>query len=617
VWTPLDCAAASGSLRCVKILLDNDSPVDPLDKKNTTPLHLAAQNGHAKIVSLWLENGADITITNLRNENALEIAVYHGKRSVVEAILDSEDWRSALRTTSIIEDYRGNIVPNTPIRRLIRTFPDLAEKVFDLCITITTINKSKYSRNIKRTMELDFEFIDDAYNLTAASEGGEGKTTRFDCCDVDEEGAIIPFDTAYNSNGAIRMDNHPLMLMTEKKGRFLLLHPLCVALVRNKWKAFGRYIYYIQLVMYLCYLVSITSYTLLTLNEQTFPDNNTCYIKTTGRDQALLDSGKGGLQWVFRILVFVFSGVGILFEFQQLIRMQSRYFSLSNTVDWFLYVVSVCFVANIDIDIAFDRCCGPKCWQWPGGALILTLSWLNMLGYIRQLPYFGIYVIMFFDVLKTVMKLSLLMGVFVLAFGLGFNILLVQQPAFEDSGISVLKTLVMATGEFEFEGMFVDTLLPFPGATVFLFVVFVVVMGIIMMNLLVGLAVDDIKEVQDNAQLKKLAAQVKHILELEKVLPMSMVKRLTQNKINFDDNKQTAIFKLRDVVSKRNIWETMNEKENNVDEGTEVKGINNHLDSLREDVFEQMGNLRVDLAAQIGLLRQEITRLREVQQTNL
>ena len=34
-------------------------------------------------------------------------------------------------------------------------------------------------------------------------------------------------------------------------------------------------------------------------------------------------------------------------------------------------------------------------------------------------------------------------------------------------------------------------------------------MGIIMMNLLVGLAVDDIKEVQDNAQLKKLSAQVK------------------------------------------------------------------------------------------------------------
>ena len=50
--------------------------------------------------------------------------------------------------------------------------------------------------------------------------------------------------------------------------------------------------------------------------------------------------------------------------------------------------------------------------------------------------------------------------------------------------------------------------LPFPGATIVLFVVFVVVMAIIMMNLFVGLAVDDIKEVQEHAELKKLASQV-------------------------------------------------------------------------------------------------------------
>ncbi len=51
--------------------------------------------------------------------------------------------------------------------------------------------------------------------------------------------------------------------------------------------------------------------------------------------------------------------------------------------------------------------------------------------------------------------------------------------------------------------------LPFPGATVFMFVIFVLVMAIIMMNLLVGLAVDDIKEVQDHAELKKLSSQVR------------------------------------------------------------------------------------------------------------
>ena len=40
------------------------------------------------------------------------------------------------------------------------------------------------------------------------------------------------------------------------------------------------------------------------------------------------------------------------------------------------------------------------------------------------------------------------------------------------------------------------------------FVVFVLIMPIIIMNLLVGLAVDDIKTVQENAILKRLAMQV-------------------------------------------------------------------------------------------------------------
>ena len=41
-----------------------------------------------------------------------------------------------------------------------------------------------------------------------------------------------------------------------------------------------------------------------------------------------------------------------------------------------------------------------------------------------------------------------------------------------------------------------------------LFVVFVLVMGIVVMNLLVGLAVDDIKEIQENAELHQLSLNV-------------------------------------------------------------------------------------------------------------
>ncbi len=72
-----------------------------------------------------------------------------------------------------------------------------------------------------------------------------------------------------------------------------------------------------------------------------------------------------------------------------------------------------------------------------------------------------------------------------------------------------VKTTVMMLGEYEYEAnFFPPESLPYPTSTNLLLIVFLVVMAIIIMNLLVGLAVDDIKAVQDQAVLKRLAMQV-------------------------------------------------------------------------------------------------------------
>ncbi len=83
------------------------------------------------------------------------------------------------------------------------------------------------------------------------------------------------------------------------------------------------------------------------------------------------------------------------------------------------------------------------------------------------------------------------------------------QTPFSEIGFAFLKSAVMMIGEFEFDTIFYETPLPFPVSTIFLFVIFLVIMAIIIMNLLVGLAVDDIKAVQDQAVLKRLAMQVR------------------------------------------------------------------------------------------------------------
>ena len=64
---------------------------------------------------------------------------------------------------------------------------------------------------------------------------------------------------------------------------------------------------------------------------------------------------------------------------------------------------------------------------------------------------------------------------------------------------------------------------PYMNTTKALFVLFVIIMPIIIMNLLVGLAVDDIKSVQENAVLERIAMQVSiHLIQLEKFILILM-----------------------------------------------------------------------------------------------
>ena len=80
----------------------------------------------------------------------------------------------------------------------------------------------------------------------------------------------------------------------------------------------------------------------------------------------------------------------------------------------------------------------------------------------------------------------------------------------------MIKTGVMMIGEFEYTSIFFENENVPSGSwrsvTLFFFVVFAIVMSIIIMNLLVGLAVDDIKAVQDTAALQRMAMQVFYTL---------------------------------------------------------------------------------------------------------
>jgi len=66
-------------------------------------------------------------------------------------------------------------------------------------------------------------------------------------------------------------------------------------------------------------------------------------------------------------------------------------------------------------------------WQEEIGAFSVFLSWMVLLLYIRKLPKFGIFVVMFTDVLKTFAKFSLFLFLLLLGFALTYSILLGNQ----------------------------------------------------------------------------------------------------------------------------------------------------------------------------------------------
>ena len=86
-------------------------------------------------------------------------------------------------------------------------------------------------------------------------------------------------------------------------------------------------------------------------------------------------------------------------------------------------------------------------------------------------------------------------------------------------------------GEFDFENVITDHRIPslplndteniqlarnfpFPIVSTFMFIIFIFVMSIIFMNLMVGLAVDDIQTIQENAEFQKLSLNVSIIRSL-------------------------------------------------------------------------------------------------------
>merc|ERR1711997_697195 len=168
-------------------------------------------------------------------------------------------------------------------------------------------------------------------------------------------------------------------------------------------------------------------------------------------------------------------------------------------------------------------------------AIAIVLSWAELITLIGRHPkllHCNVYVTMFYRVLNSFFFFLLWYSLFIIAFGLGFYIMLHDDSAsnphglqeedknalFNRTWLSLVKTSAMFVGELEFSDIPINSA-TYNGMLAYIFFLsFIFLTTVVLMNLLNGLAVNDTSDIKQKAEIYSYISRVETISYMESVL---------------------------------------------------------------------------------------------------
>ncbi|XP_070579675.1 transient receptor potential cation channel subfamily A member 1-like [Ptychodera flava] len=535
--TSLALAAKEGRTDTVKVLLKNHAEIDAVDKNRNTPLHLSAGKGHVEVTRLLLDNGANANILNDGGNSALDHATVNLEEDTAATIVTHKVWKEVVSQPSI-DGY-------PPLKRLIERLPDVAAIVFDQCV--------QYSHEDKTNPKLKI-----TYDFTHIDPGPDGEITK----------VLRKRWTAFST-------------MVQYGRGELLMHELCKTLLAYKWKKFARYFFAADFALYILFLMALMAYVFLSphplqagVDTYGCPGSNNSFLyDENGR---YIGPPEDDYLVSVEIFILLYCAGNILREILEIVKQRVQYFTeVSNLFDWGLYVTSTVFVLPPTRE--------PCTIQWEFGALAAFCGWMNLIMYFRRFELFGIYIVMFFQIVKSFLKAVMVVILFVLAFSTSFSILLGNLEQFANPIGSFVKVCVMTIGEMDYTDIFYSdmNLAPFDGLATVLFMIFLCLMPIVLMNLMVGIAVGDIEFIQQNANVEKMEMQIDLIRGIERSLPKSLQRKWQVRKLVVEPYKTKPFSRLINRFSRWNAQARIAAKEE-----AKIRQQENDLDQLRKEVDE-------------------------------
>ncbi|XP_018334781.1 transient receptor potential channel pyrexia-like [Agrilus planipennis] len=541
--SPIHLAADLGHAQCLGIMLEiKGININARAKgRDMTALHLAAEGGYVECIEMLLGKGADANLRNHRGQTALHLAARAQSLDAVELLLRKGNANPNIadfdKRTPLHAAVGKNAKSHDTIEVLVAWGADVNVKdqygytplhvaalnELSQCVEVLIYHgadvtmKSKFgmtalgimTRKTPASLAMISQKLDSAITLHHHAESPNREVEmRLDFRCILQH--CYPREISF------------LNTFVDEGQKEILLHPLCSAFLYLKWEKIRKY-YIARMFFCFIFVLGLSLYVLTALAHNCY--NHGKNMNDTDPDPIELCEKKSMMGHMLRSNPFViemqwFVLVGITAcEILRKMYGLAGYPSLKqylsypeNIIEWFV-IVSV-FV------ISFVYTGRTYMWQNHIGAFAVLLGWTNLMLMIGQLPIFGSYIAMYTRVLGEFAKLLLAYSCLLIGFGISFCVIFPDSSFFANPFIGLITVLVMMTGEIELGLLVDDEDSPFllEISAQITFVLFLLFVTVILMNLLVGIAVHDIRGLQKTAGLSKLVRQTKLISYIELAL---------------------------------------------------------------------------------------------------
>lgn len=495
---PLHLAAFEGNVDCIRLLLHTSkAQVNAKDSLGRTPLHLAALSQSVDSVEELLDNGAEIDICDEMQETPLHSAVVKTRQSIdVVKLLISKG------ANVNAKDQFGQ----TPLH--IAAFNEnskLATLLIHSGADLSAKNRGKISalasvvRRVPDALSAIPRTLDSAVQIVDNDPADPDCQLRLDLR------VLVP---GGNQKQVGEMGLLTALIAAEQ--RHTLQHPVIGAFLHLKWMKI-RSIFIGSLIFQLFYVLFLT----LNIHAIFVVDVNVILAHNSTASPAFIpwsEPWKATLWW---LTVIVGSATGCK-EIFQLYCNPNEYIRDPENYGQIISVVGM-VLSFLPPHPEHKKHGDESDWQHHLAAIVIVVAWINLMMHVGRFPVFGLYVQMFTTVARNIGKLLVAYVSLIVGFAMGFGVLFPETQSFSHMPYALLTAFVMMAGESDYSQIFYEAKegIKYNGTTHLVFLVFILLISVVLMNLIVGLAVSDIQGLQKSARLDRLVRLTKQIARME------------------------------------------------------------------------------------------------------